>query len=422
MQHIFKVSEISLGIKNLLQANFSNIKVMGEIIEQPKAMKHMYFSLKEGDQVLSCVIWSSSIPRLKFRPEQGVQVVCTGQISSFPQTSKYQLIVSDVERHSLGELIRKIEELKKKLREEGLFERENKPQLPKFPRKLGIATSMGGAVIHDMLNRLRDRYPCEILVYPIAVQGQTCPQEAIEALLYLGDRTDIDVIILARGGGSFEDLIGFNNEALVRTVAASKIPVITAIGHETDTTLVDFASTLRASTPTAAIELCTPNRKALLENIYQFDPNSAFARHLENLKLRMLRYEGEKSERFLDNLQQKLDFLDINVSSSLDRYFYRQIPEVFVPKTDSSRIEAVFSSIEAKANSIFAILELELQRVSELTEAVSYKKTLERGFCIAVTGKKAVRSAKEAQKAKQFDLGFSDGIVEVQVKKNSMKE
>lgn len=411
-QHIFKVSEISLGIKNLLQANFGNVKVMGEIIEQPKAMKHMYFSIKEGDQVLSCVVWSSSIPRLKFRPEQGVQVVCTGQISSFPQTSKYQLIVSDVERHSLGELIRKIEELKKKLLQEGLFDREKKPQLPRFPRKIGIATSMGGAVIHDMLNRLKDRYPCEILVYPIAVQGQTCPQEAVQALQYLGARDDIDVIILARGGGSFEDLIGFNDEALVRTVAASRIPVITAIGHETDTTLVDFASTLRAPTPTAAIELCTPNRRALLQSLYQFDVHSVFARNLESLHLRLLRYDVSGLERFLNNLQQKLDFLD--VTNLLERYFYKQIPTVLPPRIDASKVEALSESIFRKAESMLSILELNLQRVFEVTEAVSYKKTLDRGFCVAV-GKAAIKSAKAAKESGKFGLQFSDGAVDVEV-------
>lgn len=385
---------------------------MGEIVEQPKAVKHMYFSIKEGDQILSCVIWSTSIPRLKFKPEQGVQVVCTGQISSYAQTSKYQMIVSDVERHSIGELIKKIEELKKKLKEEGLFDREKKPPLPRFPRKIGIATSIGGAVIHDMLTRLRDRYPCEILIYPIAVQGQSMPREAVEALQYLGARSDLDVIILARGGGSFEDLIGFNDETLVRTVAASPIPVITAIGHETDTTLVDFASTLRAPTPTAAIELCTPNRKTLLDSIYQLDYHPVLVRYLENLQLRLTRYDADGSKQYFNNLEQKLDMLDL--STSLNGYLNRQIPEAILPKLDSGSIELAYARISTKLEGMLQLFELDLQRISEVTEAMSYKKTLQRGFCVAV-GQKPIQNTIAAIEAHQFDLHFSDGVVKVRV-------
>ncbi len=261
----YRVSEIARAIRRTLEDAYPYVRVRGEL-GRVKAYRsgHVYLTLKDEEAVLEAVVWKGMRARLGMEPEEGLEVVASGRLSSYPGRSQYQLIVESMEPAGEGALLKLLEERRKRLAAEGLFDDDRKRRLPFLPDVIGVATSPQGAVIRDILHRLRDRFPCRVLVWPIAVQGERAAEEArlaiegFNALPPSGPAPRPDVVIVARGGGSVEDLWPFNDESLVRAVAASAIPVISAIGHETDFTLIDFAADVRAPTPTAAAEMATP--------------------------------------------------------------------------------------------------------------------------------------------------------------------
>ena len=264
------VSEVSGAIKRTLEGEFGRVRVRGEVgrVSRPSS-GHIYLDLKDSGAVLAAVIWKGSVPRLEVRPEEGDEVIAEGRITTFPGQSRYQLIIEQVRPAGQGALLAKLERLKKALEAEGLFAPERKKPIPYLPGVVGVITSPSGAVIRDILHRLADRFPRRVLLWPVAVQGAACAREVAAAVhgfnaLPPGGRVPRpDVLIVARGGGSVEDLWGFNEEVVVRAVAASTIPVISAVGHETDTTLIDYAADRRAPTPTAAAEMAVPVRRDL---------------------------------------------------------------------------------------------------------------------------------------------------------------
>ncbi|MTH77548.1 exodeoxyribonuclease VII large subunit [Paracoccus aestuariivivens] len=266
----FTVSEISGAVKRVLEGEFGRVRVRGEIgrVSRPSS-GHLYFDLKDDRSIIAAVTWKGQAARLSTRPEEGIEVIATGRLTTFPGQSKYQLIVDEIEPAGAGALMMMLEKRRKALAAEGLFDEARKRPLPYLPRVIGVVTSPSGAVIRDILHRLRDRFPTRVLIWPVAVQGEACaPQvtNAIQGFNALDPDGPIprpDLIIVARGGGSLEDLWGFNEESVVRAAAASKIPLISAVGHETDTTLIDFASARRAPTPTAAAEMAVPVRADL---------------------------------------------------------------------------------------------------------------------------------------------------------------
>jgi len=267
----FTVSELSGAVKRVIEGEFGLVRVRGEVgrVSRP-ASGHLYFALKDDRASLDAVSWKGQVARMQVRPEEGMEVVATGRMTTFPGQSKYQLIVEDVAPAGAGALMAMLEKRRAGLAAEGLFDAARKQPIPYLPRVIGVVTSPSGAVIRDILHRLRDRFPRHVLIWPVAVQGQACAQEVAAAIRGFnaiepgGPIPRPDVIIVARGGGSLEDLWGFNEEIVVRAVAASRIPLISAVGHETDTTLIDFAADLRAPTPTAAAELAVPVRLELL--------------------------------------------------------------------------------------------------------------------------------------------------------------
>ncbi|WP_172122575.1 MULTISPECIES: exodeoxyribonuclease VII large subunit [unclassified Devosia] len=268
----FTVSEIAQAVKRTVEDEFGSVRVRGEIsgFRGQHASGHCYFTLKDENAAIDAVVWKTSYPRLSFKPEEGMEVIASGRLTTFPRSSKYQIVIDNIEPAGAGALMALLEERRKKLLAEGLFARERKRPLPYLPRVIGVITSPTGAVIRDILHRLEDRFPSHVLVWPVRVQGDTCAPEVVAALegfngLAVGGAIPRpDLLILARGGGSIEDLWGFNEEAVVRAVANSAIPVISAVGHETDTTLVDYASDMRAPTPTAAAEAAVPVRAELI--------------------------------------------------------------------------------------------------------------------------------------------------------------
>jgi exodeoxyribonuclease VII large subunit len=284
------VTELAAAIKRTVEDRFGLVRVRGEISNYrgPHSSGHVYFCLKDVGARIDAVIWKGTFSRLKTRPEEGLEVIATGKLTTFPGKSSYQIVVEALEPAGIGALMALLDERRKRLAAEGLFDAQRKRPLPYLPQTIGVVTSPTGAVIRDILHRLNDRFPRRVLLWPVRVQGETCAAEvaaAIEGFNRLGPDGKVprpDVLIVARGGGSLEDLWGFNEEIVVRAVAASAIPVISAVGHETDTTLIDFAADLRAPTPTAAAEKAVPVRVELIEQ------NAVLSRRLAGAQRRLL--------------------------------------------------------------------------------------------------------------------------------------
>jgi exodeoxyribonuclease VII large subunit len=270
----YTVSELSAALKRTIEQGFSYVRVRGELTGFKRhSSGHCYFALKDAEAVLDGVAWRGTAQRLALKPEDGMEVVCTGRLTTYPGRSKYQLVIETMELAGIGALLKLLEERRKRLAAEGLFAEERKRKLPFLPRIIGVITSPTGAVIRDILHRLADRFPRRVLLWPVAVQGEGAAAQVAAAIegfnrLAPGGRVPRpDLLIVARGGGSLEDLMAFNEEIVVRAAAASTIPLISAIGHETDTTLIDYASDRRAPTPSAAAEMAVPVRLDLLAEL-----------------------------------------------------------------------------------------------------------------------------------------------------------
>src|SRR5215210_891253 len=272
----WSVSDLAGALKRTLEEAFGYVRLRGEIsgYRGPHSSGHAYFCIKDQNARIDAVVWKGTFSRLRFKPEEGLEVIATGRITTFPGKSTYQIVVESLEPAGAGALMALLEERRRKLTAEGLFESARKRRLPYLPQVVGVITSPTGAVIRDILHRLDDRFPRHVLVWPVRVQGETCAEEVaaairgFNALQPNGRIPRPDVLIVARGGGSIEDLWGFNEEIVVRAAAESAIPLVSAIGHETDTTLIDHAADLRAPTPTGAAEMVVPVRAELVSTIH----------------------------------------------------------------------------------------------------------------------------------------------------------
>ncbi len=314
----FTVSEISGEVKRTLEGSFGRIRVKGEVGRVFTARSgHIYYDIKDDRSVLACTTWKGQIAGLSVVPEEGLEVVVTGRLTAFGGQSKYNMNVDEVSVAGQGALMALLEKRKKQLAAEGLFDDSRKQALPYLPRFIGVVTSPSGAVIRDILHRLRDRFPRKVLVWPVAVQGKNCAQEVAHAIQGFNQMTPggalprPDLIIVARGGGSIEDLWGFNEEIVARAAAASQIPLISAVGHETDTTLIDFVSDRRAPTPTAAAELAVPVRLELAAWINDQGARAVRAagqavQHRQQ-RLSDLSRAMPRPERLLETPRQRLD-------------------------------------------------------------------------------------------------------------------
>ena len=265
------VTELSTALRRTVEEAFGQVRVRGEITgyRGPHSSGHCYFALKDDNAKIEAVIWKSTFVRLRMRPEEGLEVIVTGRLTTYPGQSKYQIVVEALEPAGLGALMALLEERKKRLAAEGLFDAARKQRLPFLPEAIGVITSPTGAVIRDILHRLGDRFPRRVIVWPVRVQGDGAADEIAAAIRGFnalppdGPIRRPGLLIVARGGGSLEDLWSFNEEIVVRAVAAGRIPLVSAVGHETDVTLIDFAADVRAPTPTAAAEMAVPVRADL---------------------------------------------------------------------------------------------------------------------------------------------------------------
>src|SRR5450830_83244 len=274
----FTVSELSSALKRTVEDAYGHVRVRGEIsgFRGPHSSGHCYFALKDQSAKIEAVIWKGVHGRMRFKPQEGLEVIATGKLTTFPGKSTYQIVIEAIEPAGIGALMALLEERKKKLATEGLFDEARKQLLPWLPEVIGVVTSPTGAVIRDILHRLQDRFPRRVLVWPVKVQGEGSAEQVAAAIRGFnalpkdGRIPRPDLLIVARGGGSLEDLWSFNEEIVVRAAAESMIPLISAVGHETDITLIDFVSDKRAPTPTAAAEMAVPVRAELFVEITGF--------------------------------------------------------------------------------------------------------------------------------------------------------
>ncbi|MCA0422469.1 MAG: exodeoxyribonuclease VII large subunit [Proteobacteria bacterium] len=322
------VSDLAGALKRTIEDAFGHVRLRGEIsgYRGPHSSGHVYFSLKDASARIDAVIWKGVFGRLRIRPEEGMEVIASGKITTFPGKSSYQIVIDSLEPAGVGALMALLEERKRKLGAEGLFEPARKQLLPYLPRVIGVVTSPTGAVIRDILHRLADRFPRHVLVWPVRVQGETSAAEVAAAIngfnaLSEGGRLPRpDVLIVARGGGSLEDLWGFNEEVVVRAAAMSDIPLIAAVGHETDWTLIDLAADVRAPTPTAAAEMAVPVRTDLLATTRDLAARltGAVARGFERRRtdLRSAARALPDAEALLATPRQRLDMAALRLGSA----------------------------------------------------------------------------------------------------------
>ncbi len=442
----FSVSELSAALKRTVETTFSHVRVRAELGRVTfHGNGHVYLDLKDDKAVLNGVIWRSAVPRLKIRPEQGLEVIATGRLTTFPGRSQYQIVIEHLEPAGVGALMALLEERKKALMAEGLFAEERKRSLPYLPEVIGVVTSPTGAVIRDILHRLDDRFPRHVLLWPVMVQGDqaaaqvTAAVEGFNRLSPDGPVPQPDVLIVARGGGSIEDLWPFNEEAVVRAVAASAIPVISAVGHETDTTLIDFAADRRAPTPTAAAEMAVPVQADLRSAVLDLARRlvRGEARLVEERRQRLMSL-ARALPRIADvaaQAQQRLDY----AGGRLDLAF-RRAPERWKARLDlaSARLRPdVVTRQAADARKTLALLGQRLDRAagqaaerrqdrlaaaSRLLESFSYKGTLERGFAL-VRGEdgSVIRSVAEAEAGTPVRLDFHDGSADARIEGKQAK-
>ncbi|WP_341899348.1 exodeoxyribonuclease VII large subunit [Ferrovibrio terrae] len=436
----YTVTELSLRLKRSIEESFGWVRVRGEISGFKRAASgHLYFSLKDADSVLDGVCWKGSAARLGVKPEDGMEVICSGKLTSYPGRSKYQMVVERMELAGLGALMALLEQRKQKLAAEGLFAPERKRPLPYLPRVIGVVTSPTGAVIRDILHRLADRFPTHVLVWPVLVQGEGAAEQVAKAIRGFnalpegGAVPRPDLLIVARGGGSLEDLMAFNEEVVVRAAAASDIPLISAVGHETDTTLIDFASDRRAPTPTAAAEMAVPVRLDLVTDVAGLD---------ERLRRGMTRLAQEK-RRHLDSLgrglrgpREQLDMARQRFDDLSDRL--RHALRVGVA-SQRARMETAMARLrpallkrevvdygrrlkDADARLLRAIRQRQAdatQRLSQpakLLESLSYRNVLARGFAVVYGADgRALNSAAAMAPGAAVAIEMQDGRRDAQI-------
>lgn len=374
------VSELSGALKRTIEDAFGYVRLRGEIsgYRGPVSSGHVYFALKDASAKIDAVIWKGVFARLRFRPEEGLEVIATGKITTFPGKSSYQIVIDSLEPAGVGALMALLEERKRKLAAEGLFDPARKQLLPYIPEVVGVITSPTGAVIRDILHRLSDRFPRRVLVWPVRVQGETCAAEVAAAIRGFnviapgGAVPRPDVLIVARGGGSLEDLWGFNEEIVARAAAESDIPLISAVGHETDTTLIDFVADVRAPTPTAAAEMVVPVRGDLMANLRELaarlagGSRRAQERRRSDLKAAARALPGP--EALLAGPRQRLDVTSLKLSGAVRSGVERRngLIGVLARRLAAQAPQARLARFAERISGLGALLERSLARRTEL--------------------------------------------------------
>lgn len=433
----FSVSELAFALKKNIETAFPYIRVKGEISGLKRHTSgHVYFSLKDEAALIAGVCWKGMYSSLAFPLEEGMEVIAIGRLTTYPGRSQYQLVLEGVELAGQGALLKLLEERKERLRKEGLFDPIHKKPLPFLPQVIGIITSPTGAVVQDILHRLQDRFPRHILLWPVLVQGEGAAAQVAEAiegfnsLPLQGGIPRPDLLIIARGGGSLEDLWAFNEEIVIRAAFKSNIPIISAIGHETDTTLLDFVADVRAPTPTAAAEFAVPRKDDLFAKVLEmyrrlFLLGTSYIKiHQEKLSTLFLRMG--RPEKLLELKMQRLDDITERLPRSLEKQLLmmRLTLSKISFKSPEEKLLSANHLLRVQENKLHQAWKILLQkkqealhRLSLVLEASSYTKILEKGFALVRDQKtlSPLTSATSLQKEQGIILTFKDGEKEAQI-------
>lgn len=427
----YTVSEISGAVKRVVEDAFGHVRVRAELSGWRGAHSsgHCYFTLKDDKSCINAIMWKGSFQKLQFRPEDGLEVVAVGRITTYPNRSNYQIIVEYMEPAGVGALMALLEKRKAMLAAEGLFAPERKRPLPFMPQVIGVVTSPTGAVIRDILHRLHDRFPCHVLVWPVAVQGEGAAEQvaaAIKGFNSLNGFPRPDVLIVARGGGSIEDLWAFNEEVVARAAATSGIPLISAVGHETDTTLIDYVSDRRAPTPTAAAEMAVPVREEWRLTLLEYEQrlNRAMTRNLQQRAdtlsscARLL----PRLPQLTDQAAQRLDEWSERLHTALPKLLefkrhrleaFRLSPRMLLAGT-TRHGQDVTRLTERLNNAYLRLLRDRERHVAEqarILESLNYERVLERGFALVRDGETNLPLTRAAviRPGQPLTLQFRDG-------------
>ena len=414
----YTVSEISFEIKKCVETTFSRVRIRGEIFGAKRADSgHWYLSLKDPNAVLSAVVWKGVASKFTFKPEDGLEVIATGKITTFAGKSSYQLVIEQMEIAGTGALLKLLEERKQKFAAEGLFDQAHKKQIPFLPDVIGVVTSASGAVIRDIIHRVRDRFPSRIIVWPTPVQGEGAADKiaaAIKGFNNLAKGGTIprpDVLIVARGGGSLEDLWPFNEEVVIRAVYDSEIPLISAVGHETDTMLIDYVSDLRAPTPTGAAEFAVPVKAEISATL-----QTAQSRLANGIN----RYFEERRNR-LEGLSRGIPHLEQILAESRQKFDDRVERLELAFKNMLRNKQNQIAQISLKPYHILNIFEKKQENLKNLAlrlESVSIDSVLSRGFAwVKDNRQKTVYSVAQAQKSPTLEIKFIDGSIKTRTDK-----
>ena len=433
----YTVSELAFALRRTVEEAYGLVRLRGEIsgFKGQHSSGHCYFTLKDDKAAIEAVIWKSTFQRLKFKPEQGLEVVVRGRVTTYPGKSTYQIVIDELEPAGIGALMALLEQRKKMLAAEGLFDEARKKTLPYLPRIVGVVTSPTGAVIRDILHRLADRFPCHVLVWPVRVQGETCAIEVAAAIVGFngldgaGPVPRPDLIIVARGGGSLEDLWGFNDESVARAAAASTIPLISAVGHETDWTIIDLVADFRAPTPTAAAERAVPVRADLLITVTQHGlrVTTSLRRRIEGERHRFagLSRGLPRKANILDLPRQRFDTASARLKralianarahrTSFERSASRLRPQIVARAARSGR-ERLIRFDRSRARSVAMLFErsqVRLDGQAKLLGTLGYHNVLARGFALVRSADGAMlRRAAEVKPGSALDIEFADGHV-----------
>lgn len=402
---IFSVSDASALLKNVVETAFPRIRVRGELSQITRATSgHMYMTIKDAGAAISVIIWRGT--PVPFKLEDGLEVIITGRFTTYPARSNYQIIVSEIEMAGVGAILKMLEERKRKLAAEGLFDQARKKPLPRLPQRIGVVTSPTGAAFQDIQNRLRERFPVTVVLYPATVQGTTAAADVAAGIEYFNRAKNVDVIIVARGGGALEDLLPFSEEIVVRAAAASEIPLISGVGHEPDWMLIDFAADVRAPTPTGAAEMVVPTKLSLiqeLDNLWHRMSNN-FTTRLTNARARVESIVVKSPKQVVMEQQQRLD----DITRTLNIIINGKIA------TARQRMDALSTFPNIMQNKM-STLGQSIAHLGQMLNSLSYKNVLSRGYAIVRDGENNIIS--RADGAHPASIEFADGIIPVQIKR-----
>ena len=402
---VFSVSDASALLKNVVETAFPRIRIRGELSQITRASSgHMYMTIKDAGAAISVIIWRGT--PVPFKLEDGIEVIVTGRFTTYPARSNYQIIVSEIEMAGVGAILKMLEERKRKLAAEGLFDAARKKPLPRLPQRIGVVTSPTGAAFQDIQHRLRERFPVTVVLYPATVQGATAAAEVAAGIEYFNRVKNVDVIIVARGGGALEDLLPFSEEIVVRAAAASEIPLISGVGHEPDWMLIDFAADVRAPTPTGAAEMVVPTKLSLiqeLDNLWHRLSNN-FTTRLTNAKNRMESIIIKNPKQMIMERQQRLDDLTRTINIIINGKIV----------TAHQRMDSVSTFVNILQNKM-QTLSQSVNHLGQMLNSLSYKNVLTRGYAIVRDEKNQIVS--RADGAQPASIEFADGIIPVQIKR-----